>query len=1487
MLLSIMGLGIPGTAQAKTDESAPAKSLVVNILNPDGTTTLVHDYSYAELASLEETEYYATIDAMPAAVGTKAKGVKINALINNAKQYNPNIKWESGQRLVFYVTDAPISYQPAFYTYDNLYGQNRYYYPELVETYNSENPTAVSLKNAVLVEPMLASTSYQARWAKDADLKSTENPVTMDGKESFRFCMGITETEATTPNVSTTNRFARWVYRVDVGPIGSPKLRADTTDNTVGQPIELTFTDNPAWRETITQVKVNENVLESNKYQVIEKKLTINSDVFTQAGDYTITVEAPGYMNSTVKQTITGPSLTVYNVTVDSAISGGAVTVMPVSGSEGDTITVTVTPGEGKQLTTGSLQYTADGETYTQITATEGVYSFVLPAADVTVTAVFDDLPTGSTVWDGSVDVSWYNTTDSVFYIDTPAKLAGLAAIVNGIYNTGANVIGNPDYIVCNVGGGTVAGSTDATWIYGADDFDGKTVYLTADLDMGGVYDSATQTWSGPNYMPIGGQYCMTYEDGTTLIGASWNGTLDGQGHTVKNIYCSRHAGSLGFGFSQSIGLIGRMGVHDSDPKDWYTTPAVKNVAVTGYIYGNRSIGGIVGKSGRSNGSVIENCINYASVSNTDSKGVGGIAGAGWNKLTIKNCANMGKIYTSYSNAGGISGSCEAQVYNSYNVGYVGANNASQAQSLGTNNGGAVWTNCYWLDGSSTSNQAVYNSTTGSTITQMMTSDSMKTADFLTALNADGRAWIYIEDVNEGYPMPRSFAVQDTSTVTSIIKESDPVKLSYIEGDIFDASGLVLRANYSDNTGEYITDYMISNTSELQLTDTVITISGICGGMSYSYDYSITVTPAAPEKNSEDFYELCTVNNMRWFAAQVNNGLDTAVKGMLMNDIDLSEVTWNPIGSSSNPFTGTFDGNEKTITLNITSTDGYVGLFGWVNGGTIKNTTTAGTVSGGPYTGAVAGYTQGASLIQNCVNSATVTSDTDYIGGIAGSIFGTTVLTGCTNNGTVSGLCVVGGIAGGAGYPTRISQCVNNGAVNATGTSGNVNFGLGGIVGWARSQVDQCYNTGTVTGGVVSVGGIAGTLFYMGFRDIEKGELTNDYNIGNVISTSSSTNARTGGLAGYYSGRDCAGVQNCYNAGPITVSNTGEYTAGVIGYAEAITNISNNYYLDSTASKGIGYSTDNAVSKTSAELMALAPDLGTYFKAGTLYPVLTWQDTGNVPVTVTVDSAITGGSVTVNPASGSEGDTITVIVTPAEGKQLVAGSLKYNDGSSDIEITATEGVYSFVLPAANVTVTAQFEDISVTTCTLTFSGEGLTSSPVADTIAENTSITITVTPVAGKRVATFTVGGIDKKDELAGSPLQYTFTITADTTVAVTYENIPVTKPLYKLTPVKDDVYTIGTTPDGRSTMTVNAGKSGFKTFTVSVEQVVSHKGNETVIFTLWRGGTELQLNATVADFDVADTAQAGFNVQPGDVIKVYIVDRLTNDSNINPVVFQ
>ena len=68
---------------------------------------------------------------------------------------------------------------------------------------------------------------------------------------------------------------------------------------------------------------------------------------------------------------------------------------------------------------------------------------------------------------------------------------------------------------------------------------------------------------------------------------------------------------------------------------------------------------------------------------------------------------------------------------------------------------------------------------------------------------------------------------------------------------------------------------------------------------------------------------------------------------------------------------------------------------------------------------------------------------------------------------------------------------------------------------------------------------------------------------------------------------------------------------------------------------------------------------------------------------------------------------------------------------------------------------------------------------------------------------------------------------------------------------------------------------------------LVPHTGDETVVFTHYRNNRQLGINATRADFETVRDAQAGFNVEAGDVIKVYIVDQLTNSTERNPVILQ
>ena len=67
--------------------------------------------------------------------------------------------------------------------------------------------------------------------------------------------------------------------------------------------------------------------------------------------------------------------------------------------------------------------------------ADEGIAAKVEPAAGDTGATASGDAAArdaASAVWDGTLDVSWYNTTDTAFTVTTPAQLAGLASIVNG-----------------------------------------------------------------------------------------------------------------------------------------------------------------------------------------------------------------------------------------------------------------------------------------------------------------------------------------------------------------------------------------------------------------------------------------------------------------------------------------------------------------------------------------------------------------------------------------------------------------------------------------------------------------------------------------------------------------------------------------------------------------------------------------------------------------------------------------------------------------------------------------------------------------------------------------------------------------------------------------------------------------------------------------------------------------------------------------------
>ena len=175
-----------------------------------------------------------------------------------------------------------------------------------------------------------------------------------------------------------------------------------------------------------------------------------------------------------------------------------------------------------------------------------------------------------------------------------------------------------------------------------------------------------------------------------------------------------------------------------------------------------------------------------------------------------------------------------------------------------------------------------------------------------------------------------------------------------------------------------------------------------------------------------------------------------------------------PYANDFADFSGTFDGNGHTVTLNITSSSAksYTGLFGTLAGGAVvKNVITAGKIEA---------------------------TGKDNVGGIAGranTYGGAVTIENCKNIAEISGNKAVGGILGNCttiNYTLTISACANTGAVTAS------NSQAGGIAGNFENAhiIRDCYNTGNVS---VQHSGCAGILG----RGTKGASIVNCYTAGN------------------------------------------------------------------------------------------------------------------------------------------------------------------------------------------------------------------------------------------------------------------------------------------------------------------------------------------------------------------------------------------------------
>ena len=444
---------------------------------------------------------------------------------------------------------------------------------------------------------------------------------------------------------------------------------------------------------------------------------------------------------------------------------------------------------------------------------------------------------------------------------------------------------------------------------------------------------------------------------------------------------------------------------------------------------------------------------------------------------------------------------------------------------------------------------------------------------------------------------------------------------------------------------------------------------------------------------------------------------------------------------------------------------------------------------------------------------------THKVGGFIGNS-GNNTITGSSAHGIVTGIKEIGGFVGYMNHGT-ITGCFADGNVAITGDYAQ---DTGGFVGLNyHAKADQCYAISTVSGRNY-VGGFAG-------RNI--GTITNSYARGSVAYTGTVA----GGFVGRIQNNAAnilggSPSDTSYNYSDVAISGSGTTIGAFLGEHDTSApggsgTIQYNHYNSGIAAVNQGGGA-NGLTLENMKKLASFPEwnfttiwsiqedvTAPYHRWETEPPVVVPEksvydilfDPTGVVAGVAKEVEFTLKSVEVKD-EGYELVRVNVAVTEQPNNSHVALTGNYGAGSVDVialgywgpetghlvsrdydmsynlmAYFTTPGQYTIAitlkdmqenLDIATKNVTLTVAEAPVTTHTLALTGEGIVSIPTAGNILEKTQVVITVTPPVDKQVATFTVNGVNQKAALMTAPMhQYEFSITEDTTVVVTYEDIP------------------------------------------------------------------------------------------------------------------
>ena len=323
---------------------------------------------------------------------------------------------------------------------------------------------------------------------------------------------------------------------------------------------------------------------------------------------------------------------------------------------------------------------------------------------------------------------------------------------------------------------------------------------------------------------------------------------------------------------------------------------------------------------------------------------------------------------------------------------YVGTNNATNngySKTFGKDGYGATFTDCYYLN------------TCGKVQGEQVTAERLKSGEMAKLLQGDRTENVWGQTLGTDLePLP----------TTDAKKRVYEVKFTY--------NGEVKAMRYA-NSGK---------TVELPTAEELLG-TGYNPKMTYTLNFgNFTATTPVTEDKSVDVtvtgtFDIATAADWKEFCALVNGG-QTTLNAKLTQDVDLG-TDIAKVGTANKPYAGTFDGQGHTLKFNWDGGENdNIAPFGRVNGATIKNLRTEGSIRSDGYylSGLIDEAYGGSNTVANCVSAVNITSsytsDRCGAGGLISYIY--------------------------SGANVAISDCLVKGSINATTEKGQK--GMGGFV---------------------------------------------------------------------------------------------------------------------------------------------------------------------------------------------------------------------------------------------------------------------------------------------------------------------------------------------------------------------------------------------------------------------------------------------------------